>query len=123
MYRNQNKSKLVSNFSSEHTTDTFKFNKSKYNTSLQTTSSHRNKKSIDESKEESDHSLPPIIEREKEKVPSKFKFKIKFIKNTNNNDIIRKKVIKGKLMKLINNSFLELDTEEEVYLSNFRKTK
>jgi hypothetical protein len=108
MYRNLNKSKFLAALSTEHTLDSFKFSKNKENTSLRTTS-HKKHKSLDQSKEESANSLPHL----KEKQVSKFQFKIKFTKN-NQLDMNKKKIIKGRLMKLINNSSLEHHFEEEV---------
>ena len=107
MYRNFNKSKLIANLSTEYTIDSLKFTKNKHNTSHQT--ANNNQKSIDESKEDS----VSYMRTTKDKQSSKYQFKLKFTKN-NNNDLIKKKIIKGKLMKLINNASLEQPLEEEV---------
>jgi hypothetical protein len=45
------------------------------------------------------------------------------LKSTNNNDIIRKKIIKGKLIKLVKNSIFDNYTEDEVEVIEIRKIK
>ena len=114
MYRNLNKSKLLLALSTtDNTFDTNKQTKIKLNTSNQTINKKAQQRSFEESKDESQISLPILTGREKEKTSSNNQFKLKFSKH-NNNDLIQKKIIKGKLMKLINNSSLEPHFEEEV---------
>lgn len=109
MYRNINKTKLYAALSTENTLDSCRIKKGNLNNSKQNTSkSYSN--SIELIKEKI-NSFPLI--KEKEKSSPKFQFKLKFTKN-NNNDFIRKKILKGKLIKLINNSQLEPNTDEEV---------
>lgn len=109
MYRNLNKSKYLAALSTENTFDSFRHNRTKLNTSQRTTSQGKKTVSEENSKEES---LPLLPMKEKQQ-STKFQFKLKFTKN-NNGDLIKKKIIKGRLMKLINTSSLEHHIEEEV---------
>ncbi len=119
MYRNSNKFKLFGNLSSEPTIDSFQLYKTKNNSSIQTTATQHHKY-LDLSKESPHVPLPSITERDKEKPNTKLILKMNLLKSTNN-DIIRKKIIKGKLMKLVKNSIFDNYTEEEVQVNDNRK--
>jgi len=114
MYRNTNKSKLFGNLSTEHTLDSFHYNKTKNNSSIHTINTDRNNKTNDLSKANQLFQLPPISDKDREKSNPKLLIKINLLKNSNQTDAIRKKVIKGKLMKLVRNSIFDVYHEEEV---------
>jgi hypothetical protein len=122
MYRNSHKSKLLGNLSTEHTHDSFQFNKTKNNSSVYTTAT-LNHNFLEFSKEKTNVPLPSITDRDKEILNPKLVIKMNLLKSTNNNDIIRKKIIKGKLMKLVKNSIFDNYIEEEVQEIEIRKIK
>ena len=105
MYRNLYKSKLLASISTDNTIDLLKI-KGRLESSKENTSS-TNINLIDQCQEEI-ISLPLIKENLSQK-----SFKLKFTKN-NNKELIRKKILKGKLIKLINNSLFEEMNVEEV---------
>jgi len=105
MYRNLYKSKLLASISTDNTIDLLKI-KGRLESSKENTSS-TNINLIDQC-QEAIISLPLIKENQSPK-----SFKLKFTKN-NNKELIRKKILKGKLIKLINNSLFEEMNVEEV---------
>jgi len=122
MYRNSHKSKLLGNLSTEPTLDSFQFKKTKNNLSINSTAT-LNHKFLEFSKENTHVPLPSITDRDKEKPNPKLILKMNLLKSTNNNDIIRKKIIKGKLIKLVKNSIFDNYTEDEVEVFEIRKIK
>lgn len=123
MYRNTNKSKLIGNLSTEHTLDSFHFYKTKNNSSIHTLNTERNNKINDISKGNNVFQLPPISDKDREKSNPKLLLKLNLLKSCNQTDVIRKKVIKGRLMKLVRNSIFDVYNEEEVSVNENRKIK
>lgn len=105
MYRNKYKNIFIQTISSD--------NGANLSTNIQLTTTSYNKRQTVKLKTEID-SIPIIKHNEIiPKPPQQSSTKL-----ISNNDFIQKKIIKGKLIKLINNSSLEYDADQEVTHNN-----